>query len=90
MIDEGALRAMSAGERAELHRLLVSIDADLPTLGSNSASVMVPPESNCLQDSADHAPNGPPGREPDTADGRFVAILTRTWRPPLFANFTTL
>jgi hypothetical protein len=45
---------------------------------------MVPPESNCLQDSADHAPNGPPGREPDTADGRFVAILTRTWRPPLF------
>lgn len=32
MIDEGALRAMSARERAELHRLLVSIDADLPSL----------------------------------------------------------
>jgi hypothetical protein len=45
---------------------------------------MVPPESNCIQDSADHAPNGPPGREPDTVNGRFVAILTRTWRPPLF------
>lgn len=32
MIDEGALRAMSVEERSELHHLLVSIDADLPSL----------------------------------------------------------
>ena len=32
MIEENALRAMSAEERAELHHLLVSIDAELPSL----------------------------------------------------------